>query len=571
MVSEKIVAFAHVKQEEKMKVLIVGGVAGGASAATRLRRLDEQAEIIIFERGEYVSFANCGLPYYIGGDIKDKGELTVHTPESMKRRFNLDVRTLEEVVSIDRVARTVSVLKVDSKEVYTESYDRLIVSTGAEPVKPPIEGLELEGVFTLRNIPDTYAIDEYISEKEVKSALIVGGGFIGLEMVESLQNRGVEVNVAEFADHVIASLDYDMASDVHAYIKATGANLLLQNGVQSFEKEGEKLRVKLARGELLVDMVIMGIGVRPESKIAVEAGLEVGARKGIVVDSTMLTSDENIYAVGDVVEVKHTVSDLPTMIPLAGPANKQGVIAADNICGIKREYKGTQGTAIMKLHDLAVATTGISEKEAEKLGYNYDKVYLFSQSHASYYPGATPTSIKVIFSPSDERILGAQIVGFENVDKRIDVLATAVRHRLTATDLTELELAYAPPFSSAKDPVNMVGFVIKNLLENQVKQFHWHNVAEISKENVLLDVRTPSEYVRGHIENSINLPLDELRERLGELDKTKPLCIYCQSGQRSYTASCILKSNGFDVQHLAGGYRLYSSVILGKSPAFSRK
>ncbi len=546
-----------------MKVVVVGGVAGGASAAARLRRLDESAEIIMFERGEYISFANCGLPYYIGGEITDRAALTLQTPQSFHSRFHVDVRINSEVTAIDPKAKQVTVRSKDRGE-YTESYDKLILSPGAAPIRPPMEGADNERVFTLRNIPDTYKIRGYVEEQHPKSAVVVGGGYIGVEMAENLKNAGVDVTIVELADHVIAPLDYDMACDVHRYLKEKGVGLILQNGVQSIREEGGALRLTLSDGEIDIDLVIMAVGVRPDTALAKEAGLELNRRGAIVVDEHMLTSDPDIYAVGDAVEVTDFVTGEKAYIPLAGPANKQGRIAADNICGIPTTYKNTQGSAVLKIFDMTVATTGVNERAAKAAGLDYDKVYTFSNSHASYYPGSTGMSIKTLYEKGTGKILGAQIVGFDGVDKRCDVLATAIRAGMTAKDLTELELCYAPPFGSAKDPVNFVGYVIENTLAGRVKNFFWDDVAKLPRDGsvTLLDVRTDLERENGqYIDGFIHIPVDELRERVGELDKSKPVYIHCRTGLRSYVACCMLAGLGFDCYNLSGGWRLYESIL----------
>ena len=540
-----------------MKVVIVGGVAGGASAAARLRRLDESAEIIMFERGEYISFANCGLPYYIGGEITKKSALTLQTPQSFNARFNVDVRVNSEVTSIDPKAKTVTVRSKDRGE-YTESYDKLILSPGAAPIRPPMEGADNARVFTLRNIPDTIKIREYVEEEFPESAVVVGGGYIGVEMAENLKNAGVAVTIVELADHVIAPLDYDMACDVHRYLKEKGVGLILKNGVQAIKEEGGKLKLTLSDGEIETDMVIMAVGVRPD------AGLELNKRGAIVVNEHMLTSDPDIYAVGDAVEVTDFVTGEKAYIPLAGPANKQGRIAADNICGIPTTYKNTLGSAVLKIFDMTVATTGVNERAAKAAGLDYDKVYTYSNSHASYYPGSTGMSIKALYEKGTGKILGAQIVGFDGVDKRCDVLATAIRAGMTAKDLTELELCYAPPFGSAKDPVNFVGYVIENTLAGRVKNFFWDDVAKLPRDGsvTLLDVRTDLERENGqYIEGFIHIPVDELRARAGELDKSKPVYIHCRTGLRSYVACCMLAGMGFDCYNLSGGWRLYESIL----------
>lgn len=551
------------------KILIIGGVAGGASAAARLRRLSETAEIIMFERGEYISFANCGLPYYIGGAIKEKSALTLQTPKSFYKRFRVDVRVLHEVTAINKDEKTVTVKNIQTGEAYTESYDKLILSPGAAPVVPGIKGSENSTIFTLRNIPDTYKVTEYIEQNSPKSAVVVGGGYIGIEMAENLSAAGLDVTLIEMADHVIASLDFDMAADVHNYIRQKGVNLFLNSAVKSVsDGENGYLSVQLENGEIAADMLIMAAGVKPDSGIAGTAGLSLNERGCIIVNEYMQTSDENIYAVGDAVEVTDFVTGQNGFIPLAGPANKQGRIAADNICGLGSKYGGTQGSAVIKVFDMTVATTGINEKTAKRLGLDYDKSFTYSASHASYYPGAVNMSIKMIFEKATGKILGAQIVGYDGVDKRCDVIATAIRAGMTAFDLTKLELCYAPPYSSAKDPVNMVGFVIENLLTGKVKNFHWHDVAALPRNGsvTLLDTRTKTEYTGGCIDGFINIPVDELRGRMHELDKTKPVYLTCQVGLRGYFAARILSQYGFDVYNLSGGYRLYNSIMRGQNP-----
>jgi len=544
------------------KILIVGGVAGGASAAARLRRLDEKSEIIMFERGEYISFANCGLPYYIGGEITEKSALTLQTPKSFNARFNVDVRNNNEVISVNKENKTVEVLDLKTNKTYSESYDKLILSPGAEPVRPNIQGFNNPRVFTLRNIPDTYKIKDYIDFNKPKSAIVVGGGYIGIEMAENLHHAGLEVTIVEFADHVIAPLDYDMACDVHNHIREKGVNLILNDGVKAIADSENGLKISLENKELFTDMVIMSVGVRPEGSLAKSAGLEVNPRGAIIVDNHMKTSDENIYAVGDAIEIVDFITGEKGFIPLAGPANKQGRIAADNIAGINSTYGGTQGTGILKCFDLTVATTGITEKRAKELNLDYEKSFTYSASHASYYPGAVNMSVKIIFNKKDGKLLGAQIVGYEGADKRLDVLATAIRANMTVFDLTKLELAYAPPFSSAKDPVNMAGFVAENAINSLTKIFHWHDVKNLPRDNsvTLLDIRTKMEYENGFIDGFINIPVDELRQHLGEIDKSKPVYVTCQVGLRGHVACRILSQNGFDCYNLSGGYRLWSSI-----------
>lgn len=542
-----------------MKTIIVGGVAGGASAAARLRRLKEQDEIIILERGEYVSFANCGLPYYIGGVITQKGSLTLQTPESFRARFRIDVRVFNEAVKIDPEAKTLTVRNLATGEVYTENYDSLILSPGAEPIRPNIDGADGENVFTLRNIPDTFAIKAYIDEKKPRSAVVVGGGYIGVEMAENLVNAGLDVTIAELADHLIAPLDFDMAADVHRYIRNKGIKLALNNGISAIDGN----TVILQNGSIPADMVIMSVGVRPETSLARNCGISTNSRGSIITDAHMRTNIDGIYAVGDAVEVSDFITGKPAFIPLAGPANKQGRIAADNIAGFDSEYTGTQGSAVLKVFDMTVATTGLNEKSAAAAGIEYDKTYTYSASHASYYPGGANMSIKALWDKKTLKLIGAQIVGFDGVDKRLDVIASAIRFGAKVTDLTELELCYAPPFGSAKDPVNMLGFVAENIVTGKVKQFFWDDVEKLPRDGsvTLLDVRTPVEVSRGSIDGFKNIPLDSLRENLDSLPKDKPVYVHCHSGLRSYIACRILTGSGYDCYNLAGGWRLYESVV----------
>lgn len=542
-----------------MKTIIIGGVAGGASAAARLRRLDENCEIVILERGDFISFANCGLPYYIGGAITDKNNLTLQTPESFRKRFNIDVRINNEAVKISPEEKTVTVKNLKSGEIYKESYDNLILSPGAEPIKPNIDGIDSDIVFTLRNIPDTLKIKEHIEKNKPKSAVVIGGGYIGVEMAENLKEAGLDVSVVELADHLIAPLDFDMAADVHRYIKSKGIKLYLNNGVKAIDGN----TVILQNGTIDAEMIIMSVGVRPETALAKDCGIELNRRGSIIADRHMKTNIPDIYAVGDAVEAEDFITKSPAFIPLAGPANKQGRIAADNICGIDSEYTGTQGSAVLKLFDMTVATTGINEKTATAAGIDYDKTYIYSGSHASYYPGASNMSVKALWDKKTLKIIGAQIVGFDGVDKRMDVLASSIRFGAKITDLKNLELCYAPPFGSAKDPVNMLGFVAENIITGKMKQFFWNDVEKLPRDGsvTLLDVRTVTEVKRGRIDGFINIPLDSLRERMAEIPKDKPVYIHCHSGLRSYIALCILKGNGYDCFNLAGGWRLYESVI----------
>ena len=553
-----------------MKTVIIGGVAGGATAAARLRRLDEKAEIIILECGEYVSFANCGLPYYIGGVITDRRDLTLQTPQSFKARFNIDVRVLNEAVKVSPDTKTVTVKNLRTGETYEETYDNLILSMGAEPIRPNIEGADGSNVFTLRNIPDTLKIKNYIDTAKPRSAVVIGGGYIGVEMAENLAQAGLKVAIVELADHLIAPLDFDMAADVHRYIKSKGIYLHLNNGVKAIKGN----TVILQNGEITADMIIMSVGVRPETAIAKDAGIELNLRGSIVVNNKMQTNIPDIYAVGDAVEVEDFITKKPAFIPLAGPANKQGRIAADNIAGYESTYTGTQGSAVLKLFDMTVATTGLNEKSATASGVDYDKTYTYSASHATYYPGAAQMSIKVLWDKKTLKIIGAQIVGFDGVDKRMDVLATAIRFGAKITDLTALELCYAPPFGSAKDPVNMLGFVAENIVSGKLKQFFWHDVENLPRDGsvFLLDTRTPYEVMQGKIDGFVNIPLDSLRERIDEIPKDRPVYVHCHSGLRSYLACRILTGNGYDCYNLAGGWRLYESVINERTvPEYSCK
>ena len=553
------------KAGEQMKTVIV---AGGASAAARLRRLDEKAEIVILERGEYVSFANCGLPYYIGGTIAKREQLTLQTPQSFKDRFHIDVRVFNEVTAIRPESRTVDVRNLKTGEEYAEVYDKLILSPGAEPIRPAMDGIGDERGFTLRNIPDTLKIKTYIEEKRPASAVIVGGGYIGVEMAENLKNAGLDVTLVELSDHLIAPLDFDMAADVHRYMKANGVKLCLGNRAEAIVNSGADLAVRLQNGvHIHTDMVVMAIGVRPETSIAADCGIPLNRRGSIIVNRRMQTGLPDIYAVGDAVEVADFITNAPAFVPLAGPANKQGRIAADNICGIPSEYTGTQGSAILKLFEMAIASTGLNERAAAAAGIDYDKTYLYSGSHASYYPGATNMSVKALWDKGTLRLIGAQIVGFDGVDKRIDILATAIRFGAKITDLARLELCYAPPFGSAKDPINMLGFVAENIVSGKVRQFFWHDVADLPRDGsaTLLDVRTAAEVARGRIDGFVHIPLDALRDHLDNLPKDRPVYVHCHSGLRSYIACRILYGNGYDCYNLAGGWRLYESVTHEKT------
>ena len=555
-----------------MKVLIIGGVAGGASAAARLRRLDEDSEIILIEKGEYISFANCGLPYYIGEVIKEKEKLVVQTPAKMKERFNIDVRVLSEALSIDTEGKTVEILDMVQNKMYRESYDKLILSPGAQPIKPKLPGIDSDKIFTLRNIPDTYRIKDYIDENRPEHAVIVGAGFIGLEVAENLHKKGINVSVVELADHVIGPLDFEMAAIVHNHLSSKGVGLYLKQAVEGFEETASGIIVKLSNGkQLKTDMVIMGIGVRPETKLAISAGLQIGKSGGIYVDEYMRTSDPDIYAVGDAVEVMDFVNGEPALIPLAGPANKQGRIAANNIYGINEKFGGTQGTSIVKIFDLTVAVSGNNERTLKRYAVEFQKSITHTASHATYYPGAIPMTLKLLFGSNDGKLLGAQIVGYDGVDKRMDVLATAIRAGMTVADLETLELSYAPPYSSAKDPVNIAGYTANNILKKTSFVFHWEEVSEIDvKKDILLDVREPEEALLGTIPGAVNIPLDQLRKRLNELSRSKSIYIFCQVGLRGYLAARILMQNGFtNVKNLSGGYKTYHMATIEQSNELS--
>lgn len=541
-----------------MRTVIIGGVAGGASAAARLRRLREKDEIILIDRGDYISFANCGLPYYIGGEIKEKHMLTLQTPESFRARFNVDVRIRNEVVKIEPEEHRITAKELDTGEAYDLYFDRLILSPGADPLKPSIEGVNLPHVFTLRNIPDTMNIKGYIEKAEPKNVVVVGGGYIGVEMAENLAKAGLKVKIVELSDHLIAPLDLDMAADVHRYVREHNIDIILRNGVTKITND----IIYLQNGNIAADMVILSVGVRPETQLARACGIRMNDRGCIMVNRHMQTNYPDIYAVGDAVAVTDYVTQKSAFVPLAGPANKQGRIAADNIAGIKSEYKGTQGSAILKIFDMTVSTTGLNETRARSAGLDYDKTYTYSASHANYYPGAENMSVKLLWEKNSLRLLGAQIVGFSGVDKRMDILAAAIRFGARVTDLTELELCYAPPFGSAKDPVNIAGFVAENVINGNLKQFFWHDVDALPRDGsvTLIDVRTETEVRRGKIDGFRHIPLDTLREHLHEIPKDKPVYIHCHSGQRSYIACQILTGNGYNCYNLAGGWRLYESV-----------
>jgi NADPH-dependent 2,4-dienoyl-CoA reductase/sulfur reductase-like enzyme/rhodanese-related sulfurtransferase len=554
------------------KLLVIGGVAGGATAAARARRLNERAEIILFERGEHISFANCGLPYYIGGVIEDRANLLVTTSKAFMNRYNVDVRNNSEVLAIDRNEKTILIRDLNASEQYTESYDKMILAPGAEPVRPPIPGIDLDGVFHLRDIPDSDRIKGIIDSKNPKSAVVVGGGFIGLEMAENMLLRGVNATIIEMGQQVMAPLDPEMAAIVHAHLKEQGVNLVLGKKVEAIKSIDGGLSVTTSGGiEFECDLVISAIGVAPENKLAKEAGLELGARGHIRVDATMNTSDPNIYAVGDAVEIKDFVTGFPTSVALAGPANKQGRIAADNAMGRRSLYTGSLGASIVKVFNLAVAGTGASEKTLVKNGIPFQVSYTHSGSHASYYPGASPMAIKLIFCPNAGRILGAQIVGTDGVDKRIDIISTAIHGGMTVMDLEELEMAYAPPYSSAKDPINIAGFVASNILKGDMEIAHWHEYVGLLQDGaVLLDLRSKEEIeTAGAIPGSLHIPINELRGALAQLDLNKQYIPYCAVGMRGYLAHRILIQNGFKSKNLSGGYRTFIGAeeeIMRESP-----
>ena len=544
-----------------MNYLIIGGVAGGATVATRLRRMDEKANIILFERGKYVSYANCGLPYYIGDTINNREKLFVQTAKGFTDRFRIDIRTEQEVTAIRPDKKEVEIKNLSTGETYTETYDKLVLSPGAEPLRPGIEGIGSKKIFTLGTVPDTDTIKNYVNTENPKRAIVVGGGFIGLEMAENLHDLGIQVDVVEMANQVMAPLDFSMAAIVHRQLTDKGVGLHLEDGVSRFEEKDGGVTVHLRSGkQIATDMVLLSIGVRPETKLAKDAGLAIGERGGITVNDYMQTSDADIYALGDAVEVRHLVTGQPALIPLAGPANKQGRIVADNIVfGNKEKYPGSIGTSIAKVFDLTVAAAGANAKLLQRNNIPYISSYTHGASHAGYYPGAVPLSIKILFAPENGKLLGAQIVGFNGVDKRIEMLAQVIQRGGTVHDLTELEHAYAPPYSSAKDPVNMAGFVAENILNKKSRIIQWRELAELPADTIRIDVRTHDEYKLGTIPGFINIPVDELREHLDELPKEKPIVVTCAVGLRGYLAYRILVQNGFKhVRNLSGGYKTWS-------------
>ena len=542
------------------KVLIIGGVAGGASAAARLRRLEESTEIIMFERDEHISFANCGLPYYIGEVIRDREDLLIQTPESMKSRFNIDVRVNSEVTHLDTNKKVVKV-NSRSRGIYEESYDYIVLSPGAKAIRPNIEGINGNKILTLRNIADTDRIKEYVDKKGVTSAVVIGGGYVGVEMAENLIERGLHVTLVEAAPHILAPFDTDISVILEKELSANGIEIVLNDGVKAFKDHDESVDIILNSGKVIsTDFVVLAIGVVPDTGFLKDTEIRLGARGHILVNDRMETSVNGVYAVGDAIEVIDFVNAQNTAIPLAGPANKQGRIAADNIAGLATAYKGTQGTSIIKIFNLTAANTGNNERNLKRLNIPYKAIFVHPVSHASYYPGAKQITLKLLFNDAGS-ILGAQAVGSEGVDKRIDVIATVIRLHGTIYDLAELELCYAPPFSSAKDPVNMAGFVAQNVIEGRMDVLSPEQYLQSNNEDVmLLDVRTASEFEKGHIEGAINIPVDSLRERIGELDKGKEIIEYCQVGLRGYIAARILNQNGFKVKNMTGGYKSASTL-----------
>lgn len=547
-----------------MKVVIIGGVAGGATAAARIRRLDETAEILVFERSGYISYANCGLPYYIGDVITDPEALTLQTPESFFSRFRVTMKVRHEVTAIHPERNTVSVTNLETGEEFEESYDKLLLSPGAKPTQPKLPGTGISKLFTLRTVEDTFRIKEYINQKQPKSVVLAGGGFIGLELAENLRELGMDVTIVQRPKQLMNPFDADMAAFIHNEMRSHGVRLALGHTVEGFEEKEGKVQVLLKdETPLQADMVILAIGVTPDTWLAKNAGLKLGIKDSIVVNDRMETSVPNIYAVGDAVQVKHYVTGLDALISLAGPANKQGRIAADNICGGDSQYQGSQGSSVIKVFDMTAASTGVNETNARKAGLDVDKVILSPMSHAGYYPGGKVMTMKVVFEKETYRLLGAQIVGYEGVDKRIDVLATAIHAGMKATELKDLDLAYAPPYSSAKDPVNMAGFIIDNISRKELKQFHLEDIKNLPLDGsvTLLDARTKGEYLQGHVNGFINIPVDELRERMQEIEKDKPVYVICQSGLRSYIATRILTGSGYDAYNFSGGFRFYNAVM----------
>ncbi|MBR5995938.1 MAG: FAD-dependent oxidoreductase [Eubacteriaceae bacterium] len=552
------------------KVIIVGGVAGGATAAARIRRLDETAQIIVFEKSGNVSYANCGIPYYIGGVIEGEGNLILRTPESFRERYRIDVRVKNEVIKIDPGRKTVTVRNLENGMVYSESYDKLLLSPGAKPVRPELPGSDSSRIHTVRTVEDAMRIREIITKQDAKSAAVIGGGFIGLETAENLAKAGIDTTIVVRSNQLFPAMDEDMAHLIHTVFRANGVKLLFCKDTKAFRVTENGIRLVFGENDSLVaDMVILAVGVSPDTSLAKDAGLKLGDGGGIEVDEHMQTSSPDIYAVGDAVEIKHLVTGQKTLIALAGPANKEARVAADNICGISSRYIGSAASSVIRLFDRTASMTGISEKTAKAAGIDYEKLVLSPAAHATYYPGAKNMTMKVLYEKGTLRILGCQIIGFEGVDKRIDVIATAMQAGMTITDLAGLDLAYAPPYSSAKDPVNMVGFMAENIENGMVRQFHWEDIPSLQADRdvFLLDTRTPAEYGRGHAASFINIPVDELRGRLNEIPMDKPVYVMCQSGVRSYLACRILAQNGYRCYNFSGGYSFYKAAVLDEQTA----
>ena len=557
-----------------MKYMIIGAVAGGASTAARLRRLDEHADIVIFEKGAFISYANCGLPYYIGDVIRDRNALFVQTAAAFHRRFDIDVRTMTEVTAIDRASKTVTALNRISGETYTESYDKLVLSPGAEPVRPPLPGIALPGIFTLRNVADTDLIKAYVQRKDVQRAVVVGAGFIGLEMAENLSGLGLDVTVIEMGNQVLAPLDFPIAALAQRHIRAHGVHLKLESAVAAFEPAASGLQVLLKDGENLpADLVILSIGVRPDTRLAVDAGLETGPARGIRVNEYLQTSDPDIYAVGDAIEFENPVTGVSMNTYLAGPANKQGRICANNIVqGNVQSYTGAINTAIVKVFDMTVATAGMASKHLQNAGIRHLVSTTHSGAHAGYYPGSRQMTIQLAFSPENGRLFGAQVAGYEGVDKRIDILSSVIQRKGTIYELAEFEHAYAPPYSSAKDPVNMAGFVAENMLQGKTNVFYWNETGNLPSNAVLLDVRTPEEVEHGAIPGAVFIPLDNLRAQMNALDPKSDIYVYCQSGLRAYLAQRMLLQNGFEqVYNLSGGYQLWEACMKEQAVTLRQK
>jgi NADPH-dependent 2,4-dienoyl-CoA reductase/sulfur reductase-like enzyme/rhodanese-related sulfurtransferase len=551
---------------EQKKIVIIGGVAGGATAAARLRRLDEQSQIILIERGAEISFANCGLPYYIGGIIQEREKLLVTTPSDFNNRYGIDIRTRTEAKSIEPENKEVELHNLETGETYRERYDKLILSPGASPLRPPIPGIDDSRIFTLRNIPDTDTIKKYIDQKKPKRAVVVGGGYIGLEMAESLHEAGLQVTICEKLDQVMMPLDFEMAALVHRHMQIRNIEFYLGDGISKFENHPDRIDAVLESGKIIpTDMVIFSIGVRPEVELAKQAGLKLGETGGIWVDEYLQTSHEDIYAIGDAIETTHLVTQEKFLVRLAGPANKQGRIVADNIYGNREHYKGSLGTGIVRVFDIAVGSTGANEKMLQKAGIPYRASLTHSANHAGYYPGAVPVSVKLLFSPDDGKVLGAQVIGLDGVDKRVDVFATAIMSGATVANLEELELAYAPPYGSAKDAVNIAGYVAHNILKGDVEPVYWNEIERLRDHEhyFILDDRTPKECESGMIKGAVNIPVDELRSRFTEIPRDRPVLVYCQVGLRGYVGCRILQQNGFKAVNLSGGYKTFE-IATGK-------